>query len=323
MVAITGATGLLGGHILDKLLTEAVIPIALCRPGQDSSLPEGIHKRSGDILDQVSLREAFEGAGTVIHAAAFVSFNPRQRKRIFEVNVTGTRNVVDTCLQLGIKNFIHISSVSALGRKPGEEISEESKWNGGYSSSDYAESKYLAELEVFRAAEEGLTVSVLNPSTILSASQPHRSSGTLFNYIWDEIPFYTGGTLNYVDARDVAEATYQLYKKPRAGEKFILNAGALLYHEFFQKVAKRLNKRSPSIKISPFLSSWAGWAEEVRSLIVHREPLVTRQSARMAIQSFRYNNQTAQVDLGIRFRPLEETLDWCCSHYLGNVKSNK
>ena len=322
MVAITGATGLLGGHILDKLLAEAVSPIALCRPGQDSSLPEGIHKRTGDILDQVSLREALDGATTVIHGAAFVSFNPRRRKKIFEVNVTGTRNVVDTCLQLGVKNFIHISSVSALGRKPGEEISEESKWNGGYSS-DYAESKYLAELEVFRAAEEGLTVSVLNPSTILSTAQPNRSSGTLFNYSWNEIPFYTGGSLNYVDARDVAEATYQLYIKPRAGEKFILNAGNLLYHDFFQKVAKRLNKRSPSIKISPFFSSWAGWAEEVRSLIVHREPLVTRQSARMAIQSFHYNNKKAQTDLGIRFRPLEETLDWCCSQYLGNVKPNK
>ena len=322
MVAITGATGLLGGHILDRFRAEAVNPIALCRPGQDSLLLEGIHKRTGDILDQVSLREAFDGATTVIHAAAFVSFNPRRRKEIFEVNVKGTRNVVDTCLQLGIKNLIHISSVSALGRKPEEEISEESKWNGGYSSL-YAESKYLAELEVFRAAEEGLTVSVLNPSTILSASQPNRSSGTLFNYCWDEIPFYTGGTLNYVDAREVAEATYQLYKKPRAGEKFILNAGALLYLDFFQKVAKRLNKRSPSIKISPFLSSWAGWAEEVRSLIAHREPIVTRQSARMAIQSFHYKNKKAQADLGIRFRPLEETLDWCCSHYLGNVNPNK
>ena len=81
MVAITGATGLLGTHILDKLLAEGVSPIALCRPGQDFSLPEGIHKRTGDILDQVSLREAFDGATTVIHAAAFVSFNPRRRKK--------------------------------------------------------------------------------------------------------------------------------------------------------------------------------------------------------------------------------------------------
>ncbi len=322
MVAITGATGLLGTHILNKLLAEGVSPIALCRPGQDFSLPEGIQKRTGDILDQVSLKEAFEGATTVIHAAAFVSFNPRRRKKIFEVNVTGTRNVVDTCLQLGIKNLIHISSVSALGRKQGEEISEESKSTGGYST-DYGESKYLAELEVFRAAEEGLTVSVLNPSTILSASQPDRSSGTLFNYCWNEMPFYTGGMLNYVDARDVAEAAFQLYKNPREGEKFILNSDAILYRDFFHEVARRFSKRAPSIKISPFLSSWLGWAEEMRCLLTRHEPLVTRQSARMAIQSFHYNNNKAQVDLGIRFRSLEETLNWCCDHYLVNVKPNK
>lgn len=322
MVAITGATGLLGGHILDKLLAESVSLIALHRQGQDHLFPEGIGKRSADILDQASLREAFDGATTVIHAAAFVSFNPRRQKKIFEVNVTGTRNVVNTCLQLGIKNLIHISSVSALGRKPGEEISEESKWTGAYSS-DYAESKYLAELEAFRAAEEGLTVSVVNPTVILSASQPHRSSATLFNYSWNENPFYTEGALNFVDGRDVAEAVYQLYKKPRPGEKFILNAGSLPYLDFFQTVAKRFDKRAPSIKISPLLSYWAGWAEEVRSLILQREPLVTRQSARMAVQSFRYNNKKAQVDLGIRFRPFEETLSWCCDHYLRNVKPNK
>ena len=185
MVAITGATGLLGGHILDKLLEEAASPIALYRPGQDLLLPAGVIKRPADILDQVSLREALDGATTVIHAAAFVSFNPRRRKKIFEVNVMGTRNVIDTCLQLGIKNFIHISSVAALGRKSGQEMTEESNWTGSHST-DYAESKYLAELEVFRAAEEGLTVSIVNPSFILSASQPLRSSATLFNYIWSE-----------------------------------------------------------------------------------------------------------------------------------------
>ena len=322
MVAITGATGLLGGHILDKFLAEGVSLIALCRSRSKESLPEGITRRTADVLDQASLREALEGATTVVHAAAFVSFNPRQQKKIFEVNVNGTRNIVDTCLQLGIRNFVHVSSVSALGRKPGEEISEESKWNGLYTS-DYAESKYLAELEVFRGAEEGMTVSIVNPSVILTASQTHRSSGTLFNYSWNETPFYTDGSLNYVDARDVAEAVYQLYKNPRPGEKFILSANSLPYRDFFQKVATRFNKRPPSIKISPFLSYWAGWAEEMRSLLIQQEPIVTRQSARMAIQSFQYNNKKARVELGIRFRPLEETLDWCCDQYLRNVKPNK
>lgn len=321
MVAITGATGLLGGHIINRLLAEGVSPIALQRAGHDHPFPPGVSKRQADILDQVSLKEAFEGATTVIHSAAFVSFNPRRRKKIFEVNVAGTRNVIDTCLQLGIRNFIHISSVAALGCAPGEEITEESKWTNALTS-DYGESKYLAELEVFRGAEEGLTISIVNPSIILSASQPNRSSAMLFNYIWNEKPYYTEGSLNYVDARDVADAVYQLYNKPRAGEKFILSAGHLPYREFFALVAKRFNKRAPSIKIGSTLSYWAGLAEEVRGLLSNREPLMTRQSVGVAIHSFHYCNKKAQ-QIGLRFRPLEETINWCCEDFLGNVKTNK
>lgn len=321
MVAITGATGLLGGHIIDRLLAEGVHPIALHRAGHGRSLPPTVSKKEGDILDQVSLREAFEGVTTVIHSAAFVSFNPRRRKKIFDVNVAGTRNVIDTCLQLGIKNFIHVSSVAALGRTPGEEITEESKLTNTRVT-DYAESKYLAELEVFRGAEEGLTISIVNPSVILSATQPNRSSATLFNYIWNERPYYTEGSLNYVDARDVADAVYLLYKKPHAGEKFILSAGNLSYREFFALVAKRFNKRAPSIKIGSTLSYWAGLVEEVRGLLSNSEPLVTRQSAGMAVHSFHYSNKKAQ-QLGIRFRPLNETINWCCEDFLRNVKPNK
>ncbi len=321
MVAITGATGLLGSHIIDRLLAEGVHPIALHRAGHDLSLPPHVSKKEGDILDQVSLREAFEGVTTVIHSAAFVSFNPRKRKKIFDVNVAGTRNVIDICLQLGIKNFIHVSSVAALGRTPGEEITEESKMTNARVT-DYAESKYLAELEVFRGAEEGLTISIVNPSVILSASQPNRSSATLFNYVWNERPYYTEGSLNYVDARDVADAVYLLYKKPNAGEKFILSAGNLPYREFFALVAKQFNKRAPFIKIGSTLSYWAGFVEEARGLLSNSEPLVTRQSAEMALHSFHYSNKKAQ-QIGIRFRPLNETIHWCCEDFLRNVKTNK
>ncbi|CAN5436310.1 SDR family oxidoreductase [soil metagenome] len=320
MVAVTGATGLLGSHIIEKLLADGIATIALHRAGGDG-LPEGVIKRRADILDEVSLREAFEGATTVIHSAAYVSFNPRWRKKIFDTNVIGTRNAINTCLQSGIKNFIHISSVAALGRTSKKTITEESTWTKAYST-DYAESKYLAELEVYRGAEEGLTVSIVNPSTILSAAQPERSSATLFNYVWNEERYYTDGFLNYVDARDVADVVIQLCKNPQPGEKFILSAGHLTYLNFFSELAKRLKKRAPSINVSPALTFWAGWGEELWARILGREPLVTRQSARMAIQSFQYSNQKSLDSLGIRFRTAEETLDWCCEDYLRNVKPN-
>jgi nucleoside-diphosphate-sugar epimerase len=273
------------------------------------------------VLDVTSLHEAFQDVTAVIHAAGFVSFNPRQRKNIYEVNVAGTRNVVDTCLHLGIPQLVHISSVAALGRKSGELLTEENKWTGA-PATDYAESKYLAELEVFRGGEEGLSVSLVNPSVILSAAQS-RSSSALFDYVWNEKPFYTKGMLNYVDARDVADAVFTLIRNPQAGEKFILNAGEIPYKDFFERLALAFDKRAPFWPISRRLSYWAGWAEELRARLAHQEPLVTRQSAKMSVQSYRYDAGKANKLLRLSFRTLEESVDWCCADYMRNVKANK
>ncbi len=320
-IAVTGSTGLLGGHIIEKLSKEGIAITAVHRPGTTAHFNTEITVRPADILDQVSLEEALKDADTVVHAAAFVSFNPRQRKNIYEINVKGTRLIVDTCLRLGIKNLIHISSVAALGRKSGEVLNEESKWNGA-PTSEYAESKYLAELEVFRGAEEGLTVSVINPSVILSAAQPARSSATLFDYVWREKSYYTGGLLNYVDARDVADVVFQLYQNPQPGEKFVLSAGSIKYKEFFEQVAAQFGKKAPSIHVSSRLALWAGWAEEMRALLFQQEPMVTRQSAKMAVQSYRYDAGKANRFLGVPFRSLDETIAWCCKDFLRNVKAN-
>ena len=321
MVAVTGASGLLGGHLLSRFL-EAGVPLTALHRGDHHSIPESVIKKTADILDPVSLNEAFKNVETVIHSAACVSFNPRKRNSILNINVKGTEQVVDACLQQGVKNLIHISSVAALGRKPGEQINEKSVWTGEHVS-DYAESKYLAELEVYRGAEEGLTISMVNPSVILSAAQPSRSSAALFNYVWKEKRFLTYGSLNYVDARDVADAVFQLYQKPQPGEKFILSAGSIPFKDFFERTAILLNKKKPTIQISSSIAYWAGWAEEIISMLLNREPLITRLSARMASQSFQYDSQKAKDYLGLQFRSLDETLGWCCDDFLRNVKPNK
>jgi nucleoside-diphosphate-sugar epimerase len=201
-------------------------------------------------------------------------------------------------------------------------INEKSTWTGDHAS-DYAESKYLAELEIFRGAEEGLTVSMVNPTVILSGSKTSGSSASLFDYVWREKSFYPEGSVNYVDARDVADAVFQLYQNPIQGEKFILSAGSISLEDFFSQIARLMKKRRPSIKVSPGLAYWAGWTEEMLSIFFNREPLVTRLSARLARQSIQYDSQKVKDQLGIQFRSLEETLIWCCNDFVRNVKANK
>jgi len=320
-VAVTGASGLLGRHVIDKLLEEQVPVIALVRDTR-TSFPAGVSVRHIDMTDPTSMHEAFEGAGTIVHAAGFVSFNPRRRKEIMEINVEGTRHVVNVCLDLGIKNIVQISSVSALGRKPGEMVNEDDPWTGLHAS-DYGTSKYLAELEIYRGAEEGMNVGLVNPSVILTGSQPHRSSASILDYVWNGNRFVTGGFLNYVDARDVSDAVFALIKTPRNGERFILSGGRIAFEDFFRRVAKVWNKRAPSIHISPAMASMFGWAEEVRSFLTGSEPMVTRQSARMTILEYEYDTTRSKTILGMRYRELDETIAWCCAAYAQNVTANK
>lgn len=321
MIAITGASGLLGGHLVAHFATGKTPVIAIGRSAQNGNPRHSVQYRQADVLDPFSLGDALEGATTVIHCAARVSFNPAKRDEIMKTNVEGTHNVVNACLEASIPNLVHISSVAALGRRTGTKINEESRWVDD-DVTDYSRSKHLAELEAMRGLEEGLTVSVVNPSVILSPADPRRSSGALFGHCLAERKFYPGGNLCYVDVRDVVNAVDSLFKNPRPGENFILDAGAISFKNFFEEACKRLNRRPPSMRVGPSLSWWIGLAEEFLSKLTGRDPLVTRQTARLAHQKYEYDNKKAKGILGLKFHSLEETLDWCCGELNRNNTTN-
>ena len=253
-----------------------------------------------------------------------VSFNPRRRKEIFDINATGTKNVVDACLAVGVKKLIHISSVAALGRQKGiHHINEDSTWMNSQLNSDYALSKYQAELEVYRGYEEGLPVSIVNPSVILAPSDWNNSSSQIFKYIWNEKPFYTNGILNYVDVRDVANMVYILYSSNFNGERFIASANHISLKNIFDEIAKRFSRRSPYLKVNPSLAKAIANLEAVRSFLTNQEPIITKQTAQMASEPFHFDNKKGVEKLKISFHTLEETLDFCCNYYLQKNTTNK
>jgi nucleoside-diphosphate-sugar epimerase len=253
-----------------------------------------------------------------------VSFDPRAKERIFQTNVIGTQNIVNTCIALGITRLIFISSVAALGRKKGiTKIDEENKWVDSDLNSDYAKSKYLAELEIYRGQEEGLSISIVNPSVILAPANPNKSSAQIFKYVNDERLFYSHGHVNYVDARDVADVIFKIYKNKHEGEKFIANAGSINLKELITKISVRLDKKEPSIKINPRLLLVAAWLEEMRCKLVGTETLISRQSVRSSQEKFIYQNQKSINRLDMVYRSLDETLDWCCEYYREAFTTNK
>jgi len=328
MIGITGANGLLGSFIVRKLIEEDEKFIAFKRSSGDTSLlddvSEKIEWRNLDLLDPVAMDDSLRGVTSLIHGAAMLSFSPRHAALLSRINTEGTRNLVNACLANGSTRFVYISSVAALGRTKGQLlIDERNKWVESTLHTGYATSKYYAELEVFRGQEEGLSTVIVNPSVILAPADWRKSSARLFKYVWDERAFFIEGSLNYVDARDVATVTLALLKSGMENERFIVSAGALSFKEFFDAVASRFGKKPPMIKLSRnFLKIVAG-IEGVRARIRGSEPSITPETARLADTHFLYENKKIIKALGLEFRGLEDTLDWCCRHYMQNFALKK
>jgi len=321
MIGVTGANGLLGSFIVRKLIDDNEKFVAFRRKGSDLSLLADVNDhivwRDMDLLDPVATDDALDGVTSVIHAAARVSFNPRLASEITRANTEGTRNLVNTCLSRRINRLLYISSVGALGRMRGQKVIDETnKWMEHAQHTVYATSKYLAELEVFRAQEEGLSTVTLNPSVILAPADWAKSSARLFKYVWDERLFYINGSLNYVDVRDVATAACVALKSGTENERFIVSAGAVPFEEFFAAVARRFGKRPPMVKLNKNLVKIAAGFESLRAKLHRSEPLITQETARLAETYFHYQNDKIKKTFQLEFHTLENTLDWCCQYYM-------
>jgi dihydroflavonol-4-reductase len=328
MIAITGANGLLGSFIIRKLIESKEPFVALKRKNSDTSLLADVAQyitwRDADVADEVALAEAFEDVTHVIHAAAIVSFNPRKTDELMDINVMGTRNVVNACLVKDVKRLVHISSVAALGRQKGQHhIDEKNKWVSSSINSTYAESKYFAELEVFRGQEEGLSTVIINPSVILAPANWNNSSAKLFKYIWDEKPFYTDGFLNYVDVRDVAAIACRLLYSPVEGERYIANAGNISFGNFFSRLASAFQKKAPRIKLNATTLKIIAWIENFRTWFTGTEPLITRETARIAGTEFLYDNKKIRQLFSFEFQPIDASIEWCCQYYREKMAGKK
>ena len=190
LTLVTGGTGLLGAHLLYKLCNEHGTIRAIKRSSSStdtvkhifsyySKQPESLFNKiewvDCEILDITELETVFEGVQQVYHCAAMVSFDSRDKDILFETNITGTANIVNLCLDKNIEKLCHVSSVAALGRSEDQSaIDETAHWKDDKFNSQYAVSKYLSEMEVWRGIEEGLNAVIVNPSVILGPGKMER-----------------------------------------------------------------------------------------------------------------------------------------------------
>ena len=328
MVLITGITGLVGSFTARRFLKAGYQIAGLKRANSDLSLLQDIENQivwhEGDILDIMSLEKAMVNIEYVIHSAAIVSFAPQDRDRMFKTNIEGTSNVVNLCLENNIKKFCFVSSLAELGRSVTNEnknhdvisINEKATWEESPLNSYYAKTKYLAEMEVWRAEAEGLNCVVVNPSLILGEADWDKSSTQLLKYVFDEHKFYPAGNLNYVDVLDVAECIFKLTIGSISGEKFILSAGEITYKDFFEKVAPKFHKKAPKTLLPKLLTSLVWRLEVIRSFFTGKAPLITKETALSSSHSFKYSNDKIKQLLNFEFNNLDTSLERVCGNLL-------
>ena len=311
MIFVTGASGLVGSHLIQSLLSKGKKVRALYRqsvpvfPGSESC--EWIQ---GDILDPIGLTDALEGVDYVYHCAAIVSFAPGAAAKMLQSNVDGTANVVNACLVQKIKKLIFVSSVAALGRiRENEAIDESMHWTPATSNSVYGQSKYLAELEVWRAMEEGLPMAIVNPVIILGAGDWNNGSSGIFKSAYNEFPWYTGGMSGFIDVLDVVDAMQLLMESNVVGQRYVLSAENIHYRDIFNAIAKAFDKRLPHKKVTPFLAGIVWRLEAVKGMITGKAPLLTKETAATAQAIVRFNNQKfLNAFPDFKYRKVEDTI---------------
>ena len=332
MNVITGGTGSVGMHLVREWLANGESVRLIVRPGSDrqrvqsflkATLPEDpmafdrIEWAEGDVTDGLSLEDAFEGAHRVVHAAALVSFNRWDAQRMMEVNREGTANVVNAMLAQGVEELVYISSVAALGRKPGEpEVHEETVFEDGPEISDYARSKYRAELEVWRGQEEGLRVSVLNPVIVIGPGDYSRSSAALMTQVAQGLRFYPKGSNGFVAADDVATVAWKLVEGGVWGERFVVCGFHATYRELFNAMADALGMRSPQWPVHRWVAELAWRVARLAEILTRRPAFVTREALRTSARNHRYRTEKIQQKLKFDFTPLLPTVQRTAEDYL-------
>lgn len=312
-ILITGITGLFGSYLAKEFFGEGEIH-GLKRPesktDQLGQLAEKIIWHDGDINDYQSLEEAFEGMDLIIHSAGLVSFDNKDKEKLLKVNHEGTTNVVNVMLSQGIKKIIHVSSVAAIGRNPEQKVIDENhKWIDSPWNTPYSISKYFAELEVWRGVQEGLEAIVLNPSILLAKIKERSSSTGLYDYINKQNSFYPLGDINYIDVRDAAKISLQLFQKGHWGERFILNNESLAYQRFFMEMAEVMNKKAPNIPIKDAMIPVASLLSKISGLF-GKKSIINRQTGQLAQQQITFDNTKIKSTLDFQFSELKDTFKW-------------
>lgn len=321
MILVTGGTGLVGAHLLLRLIEKNKKIRAIYRNKKNISKTKALFdfKNKSDLFlkiewfeadlnDIPALEQAFMDITEVYHCAAMVTFTSSENKKMQKINIEGTANMVNLSLAFDVEKFCHISSIATLDETiiGTNLIDETSNWNPNGVHSDYAISKFGAETEVWRAAQEGLNVVIVNPGVIFGSGFPNQGSGEIITKIKDGFPFYTNGKTGIVSVNDVTTCMIRLMENNIFNQRFILVAENIAYEDLFKKIAVLLNKKINFLEAKKWMLAIAWRADWfLTAIIPNKKRSLTRDLAIASFSKTLYKNDLIKQTLNFDFETSE------------------
>ena len=321
-VLVTGGTGFIGSNLAVALLRMGCHVRILRRPQSDLRAigTADVDHRIGDVTDPDSLKRAMVGCDTVFHTGAVVSYWRKDRERMYRVNIDGTRNVVEACLQSGVRKFVHTSSVAAIGfPENGSCADETNTFNWEQYDVGYRISKNRAEKEVLRGVAAGLPAVIVNPSIVIGPGDIHFNGGQIIRDIYKKrLFFYIDGGLSVAFVDDVVRGHIAAALRGRIGERYILCGENLQVREVFRTTASVVGGIIPRIKLSKTVVHTAAAVVEAIGNLAHRKPWLTRELVARAGISYYFSSTKAQRELGYTITPFRTAVETTFAWYMKN-----
>ena len=309
---LTGATGFIGAHVGRALLERGDDLRVAVRGDRKREIDLDAEQVKCDVLDRRAVRRAMKGVDKVFHAAGVTSVRPEDAERMFDVNVRGTRTVLEEALRAEVGRAIYTSSAAAVGPAPFGGTADESQlFTAGHLGIPYVNSVHEAEAEALRLAAKGLPLVCVNPTGVFGPGDTHVTSTRLVrSFLLGRVPAYADGAMNIVDVRDVAIGHLQADAGGAVGERYILGGRNFTFDRLFADLG-RLSGIEPPVKVPRALAAAAAALP-----VGPGQTTLSPQEVMAASRWWTYRSTKAKRELGWKARPHEETLEATVGWYL-------
>ncbi|MGY8946322.1 MAG: NAD-dependent epimerase/dehydratase family protein [Flavobacteriales bacterium] len=328
MILVTGGTGLVGCHLLYYLAKKNAIIKALHRKNSKievvkkvfsyysknfEELFQKINWIEGDINDIESLSSAFKDVTEVYHCAAFISFDSKDLNALKQINVEGTANMINCSLDNKIEKLCYVSSIAAIGETKTKAIDEDCEWTE--TSNPYSQTKYNAEMEVWRGVSEGLNAVIVNPGVIIGSGFWKRGSGAFITQISRGMKYYPPGSTGFICVEDVVNIMYELMKNNIFSKRFILIAENWSHKDFIAKVSSSLKLNPPTKKAGKNLMRLALIFDVLNSWFNKRKRKLSVASINSSQSKNEYSNTKITSELNYSFKKVEKSIEETCKNF--------